>query len=55
MLLALYLIFYEVQWSTLIISVEYLGVPFLQVLPVNNGLWNRSLSVHLDRIQLIFL
>lgn len=29
--------FYEAEWSTLIISIEYLQVPFLQVLPVNDG------------------
>lgn len=48
MLLTLYLILIEAKWSTLIISVEHLEFPFLQVLPVNDGLWNLSLSVHLD-------
>lgn len=48
MLLTLYLIFFEARWNTPIISVEYLKVPFLEVLPVTDGLWNLSLSANLD-------
>jgi hypothetical protein len=46
MLLTLYLFLYEAKWSTLIISVKYLEVHFQQVLPVNDELWNLSLTMH---------